>query len=69
MASIASPCPDCGHIHTAADARAVGRFRPEGALGYRANLSGMPTGSLRNTRAEAVRDACLMRQRHTGEGS
>lgn len=55
--SLRSTCPVCDHIHTAADARAVGRFRPEGVEGYRARTG----GELRATRAEAVADECRRR--------
>lgn len=52
-----SPCPACTHIHDSDAARAIGRFRPEGPLGYRARSGGL----LRATRAEAEADACRQR--------
>lgn len=50
------PCPSCGHVHSRADAAAVGRFRPSGPTGYRA-----VGGPVRATRAEAETDACTAR--------
>jgi len=41
-------------------ARAVGRFRPEGPLGYRAKS--LPDGPLRATRAEAEADERAFRE-------
>ena len=52
------PCDRCGHIHATTDAYAVGRFRPDGPVGYRTNYYGAP---LRLTRAEAEADACTRR--------
>lgn len=56
-APLRPPCPVCGHTHASDDARAVGRFRPEGVEGYRARSG----GPLRATRAEAVADECAGR--------
>jgi hypothetical protein len=50
-------CPRCGHIHASDDARAVGRFRSQGAEGYRARSG----GPLRAKRAEATDDECQRR--------
>jgi hypothetical protein len=41
-------------------ARAVGRFRPEGPLGYKAST--MPDAPLRDTREEAVADERAYRE-------
>lgn len=49
-------CPACGHVHTNGDAIAVGRFT--GTRGYRARSG----GPLRETRDEAERDECRLRQ-------
>lgn len=45
----------CGWTHYPGMARAIGRFRPDGPLGYRAESG----GPLRSTRAEAIADQCL----------
>lgn len=41
--SVKPPCPDCGHVHTAADIYAVGRFSPGGPIGYCARYPGAPS--------------------------
>lgn len=46
-------CPACGHIHASADTYAVGRFSPNGVVGYRAAYSG---ALMRSTRDEAALD-------------
>lgn len=58
--SVKPPCPDCGHVHTAADIYAVGRFNPGGTIGYRARYPGAP---LRASRDEAAKDLCDWRKR------
>ena len=58
--SVKPPCPDCGHVHTAADIYAVGRFNPGGTIGYRARYPGAP---LRASRDEAAKDLCTWRQK------
>lgn len=50
-------CPVCHHAHASDMARAVGRFKPEGPDGYRAQSG----GPLRATRAEAEADECRSR--------
>ena len=52
-------CPACRTIHGSDAARAVGRFAPGGAQGYRSRLG----GPLRVTREEAVEDTCRASQR------
>lgn len=67
---IGPTCPDCQQIHCGTDTVAVGRFRPEGPLGYQAvGTLGIadPSMPLRATRAEAEADAC--RARVTREAS
>ena len=56
------PCPDCGHVHTPGDARAVGRFDPDAIALYRANY---PNSPLRTSRDEAMQDMCAHRQELT----
>ena len=58
--SVKPPCPDCGHVHTAADIYAVDRFNPDGPIGYRAREPGAP---LRASRDEAAKDLCDWRKR------
>lgn len=48
-------CGACGRIHTSSDAVAVGRFRAQGPIGYRAANAETP---IRSTRAEAEADEC-----------
>lgn len=50
---------DCGRTHESNMARAVGLFRPDGPVGYRAQSG----GPLRATRAEAEADECRVRHR------
>ncbi len=50
-------CGTCGHIHSADDARAVGRFRSDGPIGYRAKSG----GPVRATRPQAEADECATR--------
>jgi cell division septation protein DedD len=61
-AHTAPSCNLCGHIHTATDARAVGRFT--GTTGYVASHAGTP---LRATRAEAEADECTWRRNRQPE--
>ena len=58
--SVKPPCPDCGHVHTAADIYAVDRFSPGGPIGYCARYPGAP---LRASRDEAAKDLCDWRQK------
>ena len=58
--SVKPPCPDCGHVHTAADIYTAGRFNPDGPIGYTARYPGAP---LRASREEAVKDMCKWRQK------
>ena len=58
--SVKPPCSDCGHVHTAADIYAVGRFSPSGPIGYCARYPGAP---LRASRDEAAKDMCKWRQK------
>lgn len=50
-------CTKCNTVHPSNLARAIGRFNPNGPLGYRAAMGG-PAAPLRATRAEAEQDAC-----------
>lgn len=50
-------CPDCDHLHTAADTVAIGRFTPPPT--FRASYVDSPE---RTTRAAAEQDMCRMRQ-------
>ena len=52
-------CLICGHIHASDDAKALGRFTPDGPTVYRASYDGAP---IRTTRAEVEADACRHRQ-------
>ena len=55
----AAACPSCGWVHSLGDVVAVGRFDPDGPVGYKATL---PQGApLRASRAEAMRDVCEAR--------
>lgn len=58
MSPYKPPCPVCGTIHGGTDTRIVGRFKPSGPVGYRANYTGAPW---RPTRAQAERDMCAHR--------
>jgi len=52
---LSKACPACKHIHASADTYAVGRFSPNGVVGYRAAY---PGSLMRSTRDEAVADWC-----------
>lgn len=54
---IGRTCPFCRTIHGSDAARAIGRFRPGGPLGFRSSLG----GPLRSSRSEAVADLCAAR--------
>lgn len=49
------PCPLCGWVHDSSTVRAIDRFNPDGPSGYRATN---PGALVRDTRDEAMRDAC-----------
>lgn len=53
------PCKLCGHVHAATDAIAIGRFDPNGVIGYSARF--LPNAPLRDTREKAMNDACAWR--------
>jgi len=55
----AAACRSCGWVHSLGDVVAVGRFDPNGPIGYKATSQAAP---LRASRAEAMRDVCEARQ-------
>lgn len=57
-------CPTCSHVHTPMDATAVGRFRHDSPIVYRARSGGL----LRKTREAAVADECANRVRLVNAG-
>ena len=59
-------CTDCGRLHYAGLAVAVGRFRPEGVLGYR--IAEGPDETLYPTRESAIAAWCVQRQAADREG-
>jgi hypothetical protein len=55
----------CGRVHAASEVVALGRFRPDGPLGY----SAADGEKVRATRAAAMRDVCESWAPRTGEGA
>lgn len=49
-------CGECGHIHLGTDAIAIGRFNPNGPIGYKAI-----DGKVFETRQGAINHTCNVR--------